>query len=1197
MLKTILKVSALSLCLFLSTTSMTNAQVDLTEFPPGHPNVSVSFIQQLQSFPTPRFKPGHTLLPNYNVIDPIYSGSYKQPGVSDATAVSNSVVIQTELAKYFNYMINVTWNTGPFNDACVTLANANPQWKVGLMTLRAQTGGSKMFDQNFANDHYLQNSSGTFLDWSGNATAYPYKVWRPTAPVTDYSSDGTTVRNWLNSSLANLTRPVDFVNEDGEVYPILETQALMSDPVVAAGKAVSGLDWQPYFAKKVAENDNAYRAQFMSHPRLTNAKYTEYRLDGHPSYQLAWSQSRFINTPINNQYYSTTDLYVRWPSNWKDWTSAWHGLKWVTQSRYFELATADKLFSPFVAAGWDANPEVDVRPAQWLGLMKILGMYGAEFYYPSYFNEAASYNPPNPPPHNPAGYAWQNVVPPYAQAITSRYEDLLRNGSLMAGDMIDYSNPVTPSPFYQFSTGATNKVVIIRKKDSGNKYAITGAIENNSNTIGSALLIDDAQITLSGQTLKFKIRRQGSTYIYDNTTPSAPIFYQLDAWHEASHPYYWSKDFNLEAELYDNTTATYNLKTTVPAGTASGDFRNFTTFITFPDAQTSFTPIEYIFTPRGSATTYYFWVKMRSRVNGTTTGLTVSVDNTNTKTVSCASDTTWKWYKIDATSQQAISFATLSTVSHTLRITPANSKLEIDQIILSTNSNLGLTPAGPTCSTACSASVTANGPLTFCPGGNVVLTASSGTSYLWTPGNQTTQSITVTSAGNYSVKVTQSNGCSSTSAPLAVSISSSASASITAGGPVTFCSGNSVVLTANTGNSYLWTPGGATTKSITVTTAGSYTVKVTNSGGCTATSAATNVTVNSLPAATITPNGPLTFNQGGSVTLTANSGSSYLWSPGNQASQSIVVSAAGTYTVRVTNSNGCTKISLPVAVVVNGGSQGAAFITAGGPTTFCQGGSVTLSANAGLSYIWSTGQTTQSITATTSGNYIVTVTFSSNISTSSPVNITVNNCACPVPTNLSESSVAAYSATLNWSPLSGVDSLQLRIYDPVYQTVYITGSFSGTFSQISIGAGPNHKYRWRVRPKCAGTWTPWNQCNFSIFTTPPFRESNPSSNESLTELYKIENDGLETYIKTESALSIFPNPASNKTTVVYAGDHEGTIQLQLVDFTGKVMNIENKILVDGNNYYEIDLHNLAKGIYMVILYDSGKTISNRIVVN
>lgn len=301
--------------------------------------------------------------------------------------------------------------------------------------------------------------------------------------------------------------------------------------------------------------------------------------------------------------------------------------------------------------------------------------------------------------------------------------------------------------------------------------------------------------------------------------------------------------------------------------------------------------------------------------------------------------------------------------------------------------------------------------------------------------------------------------------------------------------------------------------------------------------------------------------------------------------------------MRVTGSNGCSKISSPVNVVVNGGSQGVAFITPGGPTTFCQGGSVTLTANAGVSYVWSTGQTTQAITATTTGSYVVTVTFSSNVSTSTPVNITVTNCSCPIPANLSQSSVSAFNATLNWSPVSGVDSLQIRIYDPIYHTVYITGAFSGTFTQITIGVGPDHRYRWRVRPKCAGAWTPWDQCNLSIFTTPPFRKSNPSSNIPLTELYKIENDGLDKDSEIESNMNIFPNPASSLATVSYFGTNEGSIILQLMDFTGKIKVQENHSLREGENQYDLDLRNLPKGVYMVMINDNGMVTTKKIVVN
>ena len=79
-------------------------------------------------------------------------------------------------------------------------------------------------------------------------------------------------------------------------------------------------------------------------------------------------------------------------------------------------------------------------------------------------------------------------------------------------------------------------------------------------------------------------------------------------------------------------------------------------------------------------------------------------------------------------------------------------------------------------------------------------------------------------------------------------------------------------------------------------------------------SSCATVVVNPLPTAIITPNGPTTFCQGGSVVLTASGGTGYLWS--NAATTAaITVSASGTYTVTVTNANGCSDVaSVPVTV-------------------------------------------------------------------------------------------------------------------------------------------------------------------------------------------------------------------------------------------------------------------------------------------
>ncbi|MBL0339542.1 MAG: hypothetical protein IPP71_00650 [Bacteroidetes bacterium] len=395
--------------------------------------------------------------------------------------------------------------------------------------------------QNKPNDHYLQNANGQFIDENGNITSY--KKWRPTAPPSSYSGDGYNVKNRLNDMFTRLNRGVDIINENGEVFPFISATAGAMDPVVNAAKNASGLDWITFLSKKFMENETqSYRDVLMSHPMLTNAKFTEFGIEGYPPiYGYKYSESRKINSLINNQYYSTASVYTRWPSNWRNWTSAWHGWQWVVESRVNELAVNDRLFSPFVAAGWDANEEVNVRPAQWLGLMKCLGMSGAEFYYASFFSLGA----PWPDSKN---WIWQASIPSYAQAITSRYEDFLRNGSLLDGDVANsYINPTAPG--YSFWAGDLRKLVIVRKHNTINKFAITGTLQPNTNIAGSTETESVAKIVLEGQNISFKVRRQGNTYIYDKSNPAAPVFYQLDGWHENTHPSRWSKDFNLESEL------------------------------------------------------------------------------------------------------------------------------------------------------------------------------------------------------------------------------------------------------------------------------------------------------------------------------------------------------------------------------------------------------------------------------------------------------------------------------------------------------------------------------------------------------------------------------------------------------------------------------------------------------------------------
>ncbi|RYY33653.1 MAG: T9SS type A sorting domain-containing protein [Sphingobacteriaceae bacterium] len=208
-------------------------------------------------------------------------------------------------------------------------------------------------------------------------------------------------------------------------------------------------------------------------------------------------------------------------------------------------------------------------------------------------------------------------------------------------------------------------------------------------------------------------------------------------------------------------------------------------------------------------------------------------------------------------------------------------------------------PAQPT--------ITASGATQFCEGGNVTLASSSGTTYLWSNG-ATTQNINVNAAGNYSVVVTNAQGCSSVaSAATVVTVNAKpAQPVIAASGPLSFCEGANVVLTSTTANAYSWS-NAAATASITVAAAGNFSVTVTNAQGCSSVASAVSTTsVNALPPV------PVITRSGNILTSSAASGNQWYFEgvaiPG-ATSGMVSIGGFGAYTVRVTNASGCSSMS------------------------------------------------------------------------------------------------------------------------------------------------------------------------------------------------------------------------------------------------------------------------------------------------
>src|SRR6185503_10218344 len=309
--------------------------------------------------------------------------------------------------------------------------------------------------------------------------------------------------------------------------------------------------------------------------------------------------------------------------------------------------------------------------------------------------------------------------------------------------------------------------------------------------------------------------------------------------------------------------------------------------------------------------------------------------------------------------------------------------------------------------------VTASGPLSFCTGGSVTLTSSIASPIQWYNGasiipGATNQTFVATQSGTY-YAITTLGICQAQSTGTTVTvIANPATPTVTAGGPVTFCEGGSVVLTSSGNSGNQWYKDGiaitgATNKTYTATQPGSYTVKVTVNGCSSAVSNAIVITVNPLPATpTITAGGPVSFCTGSNVVLTSSVASGNQWYKDGVAitgatSQNYSATLGGNYTVKVT-SGGCISLaSNSITITVSGA---APFVTAGGPVGFCTGGNVILTSSSATGNQWYkdgialTGETNQTYSATQAGSYTVIATIGS---CTSPLSNAIVVTVTPVP--------------------------------------------------------------------------------------------------------------------------------------------------------------------------------------------------------
>ncbi len=542
--------------------------------------------------------------------------------------------------------------------------------------------------------------------------------------------------------------------------------------------------------------------------------------------------------------------------------------------------------------------------------------------------------------------------------------------------------------------------------------------------------------------------------------------------------------------------------------------------------------------------------------------------------------------------------------------------------------------------------ITANGSTTVCQGNTVTLNANAGAglSYQWLLngtqiGGASNVSYLATIAGNYTVIVSQGSNCSSTSNGANVNILALPQIAVTASGPLAICQGSSVNLSASptTGNTFQWQVGGANISGATNATyaangVGSYSVVATSTNGCASTSTPSVITVNALPAASITPNGPTTFCVGGNVLLQANIGNgfNYQWQNGGNVIPGAVngvlnVSQSGSYTVTVSDLNNCSATSTAINVNVAGVQ---AELTFTGQPAICDGQAVVLSSNtgSGLTFQWSnngntiSGANASTYTATTGGNYSVSVTDLNNCTSNSTTQtITVGQTPeVPVVTangpikfceggsvELSTPTVVGivYQWLLDGNAIAGENQPTItgdQTGDYLITAVNNSGCLSQSLStEVEVYANPTATFTLSPDTTCVdqlfalqggspsgGVYSGTNvdAGNFLSSTTGTFTityqytDVNGCSASATDDLKVYTCSSIEDLIC--NSIQLYPNPANEFVTIEIPSTMLVN-SIQMNDLSGHL--IELNLVNNGNNRYTIPVSNLANGTYQIVI--------------
>jgi len=291
--------------------------------------------------------------------------------------------------------------------------------------------------------------------------------------------------------------------------------------------------------------------------------------------------------------------------------------------------------------------------------------------------------------------------------------------------------------------------------------------------------------------------------------------------------------------------------------------------------------------------------------------------------------------------------------------------------------------------------------------GSAAVNVSGGTgagtyTYSWAPTGGASSTISLLPANTYTCSITDANNCPA-SQTFIITQPASALAVIPTQTNVLCHNGSTGIANANVSGgtgpgtyTYSWTPSGGTAATASSLAANTYTCSIKDANNCVL-SQTFLVLQPPVLSGTNTPVAATCALNNGSASASISGGTggtyTYSWSPASGNTATLNGLAPGTYTCSVTDSNACPLV-LPVTIV-NNGLPPAAHITPSGPTTFCVGGTVVLTATGGTTYLWNNASTASSITVNSSGTDFVVATTSCGSDTAT-IQVTVNPFPNPV---------------------------------------------------------------------------------------------------------------------------------------------------------------------------------------------------------